>query len=82
MSPSKTETKYKNRKLRYTFPSEHDEFSDNSITFKSQNSIPNNTDDYFECYNEKCTIITKNAEGTKKKVVIKKYTKIPPEPHP
>jgi hypothetical protein len=82
MSPSTSHTKYKNRKLRYTFPSENDDFSDNSVTFKSQNSIPNNNNDDLECYNEKRTIITKTSEGTKKKVIITKYTKIHPEHHP
>lgn len=70
--------KNKNRKARHTFPNELDDKYENAVKHKRRNSMPTLVDDDFGSYNEKHIIITKNADGIKKEVVIKKYTKVHP----
>ena len=70
--------KNKNRKARHTFPNELDDKYENALKHKRRNSMPTLVDDDFGSYNEKHIIITKNANGIKKEVVIKKYTKVHP----
>lgn len=70
--------KNKNRKARHTFPNELDDKYENVLKHKRRNSMPTLVDDDFGSYNEKHIIITKNANGIKKEVVIKKYTKVHP----
>jgi len=70
--------KNKNRKARHSFPNELDDKYENVVKHKRHNSMPTIVDDDFGSYNEKHTIITKNADGVKKEVVIKKYTKVHP----
>lgn len=70
--------KNKNRKARHTFPNELDDKYENDVKHKRRNSMPTLVDDDFGSYNEKHIIITKNANGIKKEVFIKKYTKVHP----
>ena len=70
--------KNKNRKARHTFPNELDDKYENIVKYKRRNSTSTFVDDNSVSYNEKHVIITKNADGIKKEVVIKKYTKVYP----
>jgi len=75
-------TKVKNRKARYTFPNELDDQYENVVKQKRRHSMPPVMDDDFGSYNEKHIIITKNADGVKKELFIKKYTKVHPSEDP
>jgi len=70
--------KSKNRKTRYTFPNELDECSINTVKHKRRHSIQNTIGDDYDIYNETYVIIKKNADGVKKEVIFKKYTKVHP----
>jgi len=80
MSDAANKIKSKNRKKRYTFPNENelDAFGSNNIKPKRRHSIQFTTEDELFNYNEKHLIITKNDDGVKKEIIIKKYTKVHP----
>jgi len=70
--------KNKNRKARHSFPNELDDKYENALKHKRRNSMPPLVEDDFGSYNEKHIIVTKNTDGVKKEVIIKKYTKVHP----
>jgi len=78
MSDTATKIKSKNRKKRYTFPDELDEYNSNIAKPKRRHSIQIMTEDELFNYNEKHLIITKNDDGIKKEIIIKKYMKVHP----
>jgi hypothetical protein len=69
--------KSKNRKLRYTFPNELDEYSENTIKHKRRHTV-NEYENNYDTYDEQHIIIKKNNDSVQKEVTIKKYTKIHP----
>ena len=73
-----TKVKRAHRKKRYTFPDELDEYKIHPIKQKRRHSIHVATDDDFDNYNEKHVIIKKNADGIKKEIIIRNYTKVHP----
>jgi hypothetical protein len=75
MEDTITNIKTKRRKSRHTFP---DEYSSNSVKHKRRHSFYIAMEDEFDSYNEKRVIIKKNADGVKKEIIIKKYTKVHP----
>jgi len=73
-----TTVKHAHRKKRYTFPDEYGYSSGPLSKHRRRHSIHVATDDDFDNYNEKHVIIKKNADGIKKEIIIRNYTKVHP----
>jgi hypothetical protein len=79
MSTNNSQSKNRKRKYRYTFPNELDEHYDSPVKNKRRHSTPIVTDDFLS-YDEEHIIITKTSDCIKKERIVKKYTKVHPEP--
>ena len=78
MSDTATKIKSKNRKKRYTFPDELDEYNSNVAKPKRRHSIQITNEDNVFSYSEKHITVTKNNDGVKKEMIIKNYIKVHP----